>query len=77
SGLEPAVREALLEAVDPEDLPRNVVYGDGAPIEDAVLDEIRGVYRDVTFSFPWAQGDVLLLDNMLTAHGRAPFSGPR
>ncbi|MFX8696328.1 TauD/TfdA family dioxygenase, partial [Acinetobacter baumannii] len=35
SGLEPAVREALLEAVDPEDLPRNVVYGDGAPIEDA------------------------------------------
>ncbi|MFX5351211.1 hypothetical protein ABTD19_17435, partial [Acinetobacter baumannii] len=27
SGLEPAVREALLEAVDPEDLPRNVVYG--------------------------------------------------
>lgn len=77
SGLEPAVREALLDAVDEEDLPRNVVYGDGTPIEEAVLDEIRGVYRDATFSFPWMQGDVLLLDNMLTAHGRAPFSGPR
>lgn len=77
SGLEPAVREALLEVVDEEDLPRNVVYGDGTPIEDAVLDEIRGVYRDASFSFPWSRGDVLLLDNMLTAHGRAPFSGPR
>lgn len=77
SGLESAVREALLDIVDEQDLPRNVVYGDGTPIEDTVLDEIRGVYREATFSFPWAQGDVLLLDNMLTAHGRAPFSGPR
>jgi len=77
SALEAQVREALLAIVEEEDLPRHVFYGDGAPIEDAVLDEIRAVYDSVTVRFPWQQGDVLMLDNMLAAHGRAPFKGAR
>jgi len=28
-------------------------------------------------AFPWQPQDVMLLDNMLTAHGRAPFKGSR
>jgi alpha-ketoglutarate-dependent taurine dioxygenase len=77
SALEAQVREALLAIVEEEDLPRHVFYGDGSPIEDAILDEIRAVYDSVTVRFPWQQGDVLMLDNMLAAHGRAPFKGPR
>ncbi len=77
SALEVPVREALLAIVDEADLPRHVYYGDGSPIEDAILDEIRAVYDSVTVRFPWQQGDVLMLDNMLAAHGRAPFKGPR
>ena len=34
-------------------------------------------YAQVTGRFAWEQGDVLLLDNMLTAHGRRPYSGAR
>ncbi|KPZ09299.1 hypothetical protein ALO94_200461 [Pseudomonas syringae pv. spinaceae] len=30
-----------------------------------------------TVSFPWLENDVLMLDNMLTAHSRAPFTGKR
>jgi alpha-ketoglutarate-dependent taurine dioxygenase len=77
SNLEPFVREALLAVVNEADLPRQACYGDGTPIETAVLDEIRDVYQCHAVRFPWEEGDVLMLDNMLVAHGRTPFKGPR
>jgi alpha-ketoglutarate-dependent taurine dioxygenase len=78
SGLEPTVRETLLSAIDDEsELPRNVLYGDGTAIEEEILDEIRGVYAELMLSFTWQRGDILTLDNMLTSHGRAPFTGRR
>ena len=77
SNLEPASREVLLDIVDVEDLPRNVYYGDGSPIEESVLSEIRGVLSDETVKFSWQKGDFLMLDNMLSAHSRSPFTGKR
>ena len=75
--LDPMLREVLLEEFAEEDLPTNTYYGDGSPIEPEVLEELREVYRQETVSFPYRAGDVMLLDNMLTAHGRAPYSGTR
>ena len=77
SALEPTVRESLLEIVDEEDLPRNVYFGDGSKIADALLDEVRTVYRNHLLAFAWEEGDVMMLDNMLVTHGRAPFKGSR
>ena len=77
SNLQAEVRESLLDLVSEEDLPRNVYYGDGSPIEDSILDEIRGVLEECKISFPWQSGDVMMLDNMLAAHARSPYTGPR
>ncbi|MEH2081253.1 MAG: TauD/TfdA family dioxygenase [Nostoc sp.] len=52
---------------------RNVYYGDETPIEDSVIAEINEVYQQTKISFYWQQGDILMLDNMLVAHGRYPY----
>jgi alpha-ketoglutarate-dependent taurine dioxygenase len=75
--LDPMIREVLLDTFIEEDLPNNTYYGDGSPIELSVLDEIREAYRQERTTFTWREGDVLMLDNMLTAHGRNPYGGPR
>ena len=77
SSLQPEVKDNLLAVLNEDELPRNTYYGDGKPIEDSVLEEIRHIYQQETVYFPWKSGDLLLLDNLLTAHGRQPFSGSR
>lgn len=77
SSLEPKVRESMLAMFAEEDLPYNTYYGDGSPIEDSVVEEIREAYRLERQVYAWRAGDILMLDNMLVAHGRNPYSGPR
>src|ERR1700687_2572 len=77
STLEPEIREELLAEFGEDELPANTYYGDGSAIDPGVLDHLRARYAEHTVSFKWEQGDVLLLDNMTVAHGRAPFSGER
>jgi len=73
----PAIREALEGAFGVDQLPRNAYYGDGRTIEDSVLDEIRGIYKDLSTRFDWCAGDVVVIDNVLITHGRDPFEGER
>jgi alpha-ketoglutarate-dependent taurine dioxygenase len=75
--LDVKTRESLLSLFDEKQLPRNVYYGDGTPIEDDVIAEINQVYQQSQTSFPWRKGDILMLDNMLCAHGRSPYIGQR
>lgn len=77
SCLEPAVRESLLSMLGIDSLPRNVYYGDGTTIEDEVVEEIGALYERTAVRFPWQEGDLIMLDNMLVAHARDPFVGPR
>jgi alpha-ketoglutarate-dependent taurine dioxygenase len=75
--LDARTREALQAKFSQEDLPRHCYYGDGSPIEDSVMAEILGVYRDLEVTYTWQKGDLMLVDNVLTAHGRRPYSGTR
>ncbi|MEV7548251.1 TauD/TfdA family dioxygenase [Amycolatopsis sp. NPDC089917] len=60
-----------------EDLPTNTYYGDGGTIPDDVVAHLRECYRAASRRFDWQLGDVLMVDNMLSSHGREPFTGPR
>jgi alpha-ketoglutarate-dependent taurine dioxygenase len=60
-----------------EDFPRNVYYGDGARIEDAVMDQLVALYRQCAVTFPWQSHDIIMLNNMLVAHSRNPYVGER
>ena len=77
SFLEPSIQESLLSLFGEENLPRNVYYGDGSPIEKSVIDEITEVYQRLKVTFSWNKGDILMLDNMLTVHSRNPYIGYR
>ncbi|HEY2499285.1 MAG TPA: TauD/TfdA family dioxygenase [Candidatus Angelobacter sp.] len=77
SNLEPAVRQSLLNEFRDDELPRNAFYGDGSRIPDETLEKIRSTYSNAAVRFPWREGDMLLVDNVLASHGRDPFSGER
>ena len=57
--------------------PIDVRYGDGSPI---ALDDLAALWaarERVTQSFPWRDGDLMVVDNIYTLHGRNPFQGER
>jgi len=77
SSLDPKTRAALLRIKREDDLYHACTYGDGSPIDEADLDATRAAFDAASFTFPWRAGDVLLVDNVLVAHGRRPFRGER
>ena len=77
SSLRPSLREVFVSEFSEEELPYNTYYGDGSTVPDSVMEEVRRAYSEETIAFPWQKGDLLMLDNMLVAHGRHPFSGAR
>ncbi len=77
SSLKPEMREALLSEFAIEELPYTTFYGDGTPIADEDVQEIRQAYLDEQVKFPWQKGDVMLLDNTTVAHAREPYKGDR
>ena len=74
--LEASLRDVLLAQCG-EDVPTNTYYGDGSPIEPDVLEHLREIYRTETIVFPWQEHDILILDNLMSAHGRNPYIGAR
>lgn len=71
------VGNELVEVLGKDWIPRNALFGDGTEIELEMLEQIRAAYSMHAVPVSWAENDLLILDNMLWAHGRGPFSGSR
>jgi alpha-ketoglutarate-dependent taurine dioxygenase len=71
------IQASLQQEYAESELPNQTYYGDGTPIEDDVLEELRQAYLAELVAVPWQRGDLMLIDNVLAAHAREAFSGPR
>ena len=67
----------LIHAKNRHRFPQYAFYGNGEEIGEQHLKDITEIHFDCALVFKWQQGDVLMLDNMLMAHGRMPFKGDR
>jgi hypothetical protein len=75
--MDPELREYLVDVYGKDGLPFNTRFGDGDPIGPDVVQSINEVYEAHTARERWQAGDLMLVDNVRTAHGREPFKGPR
>ena len=77
SALDEESRLSLIKELEEENLPRNASYGNGDPIEEETLVHIREAYNQEKIKFRWNKGDIMILDNILMAHGRETYKGER
>ena len=56
-------------------LPFNTRFGNGDPIGEDVVELLNEVYEANTAREPWQAGDLLLVDNIRTAHSREAYEG--
>src|SRR5437773_8335311 len=75
--MDPEVREYLVDVYGEDGLPFNTRFGNGDPIGADVVQLIDEVYEANTTRARWQAGDLMLVDNVRTAHARESFEGPR
>ena len=75
--IDPEVREYLVDLYGEDGLPFNTRFGNGDPIGEDVVQLLNETYEAHTAREPWQAGDLLLVDNVRTAHSREPYEGPR
>jgi len=75
--IDPEVREYLVDIYGDDGLPFNTRFGHGDPVGEDVVQLLNEVYEEHTACEPWQTGDLLLVDNVRTAHSREPYQGPR
>ena len=69
--------EFVNAALDAQHSPFHCQYGDGTEFPLDVLAHLRHATWTSAVAVSWRQGDLLILDNLLTQHGRMSFEGAR
>lgn len=75
--LDPEVREFLVETYGADALPFTTRFGNGEPIGPDIVELLNDTYAAHTRRQPWQAGDLMLVDNISTAHSREPYTGAR
>jgi alpha-ketoglutarate-dependent taurine dioxygenase len=75
--IDPEVREYLVDVFGADGLPFTTRFGNGDPIGEDVVQLLNEVYESLTRREAWQAGDLMLVDNIRTAHSRDPYEGSR
>lgn len=75
--MDPEVREYILDVYGEDGLPFNTRFGNGDPIGEDIVRVINEAYEANTVREPWQAGDLMLVDNVRTSHGKEHFEGSR
>ncbi len=75
--LETEVREVLEMEFGENGLPFDTAFGDATPFTAEEIEAVNAAYDRHTRRHSWAPGDLLLVDNVLSSHGREAFTGER
>jgi hypothetical protein len=67
----------MMNGNDPKNLPMYATFGDGSEISESIGREIVSVLTRETIPVTWENGDLLLVENMISHHGRMPYKGAR
>lgn len=54
-----------------------ITFGDGTPLDRGAVDVATRIGDELSFDLQWRRGDVALVDNYVSMHGRRPFTGTR
>jgi hypothetical protein len=52
-------------------------FGDGTPLDREAVQVAIRLADELAFDIPWQRGDAVLVDNLITMHGRRTFRGAR
>ncbi len=77
ASLDEDVREVLIDTYGADGLPFETYLGDGQPLTPDEVRQLNDAYDLATCRESWRPGDVMFVDNILCAHGRDAFEGPR
>ncbi|MCJ0871769.1 TauD/TfdA family dioxygenase [Streptomyces sp. AP-93] len=77
AGLGDDTAAALAQILPEDELPQTVTFADGSPIPGEYVLQIRDRGLEAAVDVDWRAGDLLVIDNVLLAHGRRPFTGDR
>ncbi|MFE3630975.1 TauD/TfdA family dioxygenase [Streptomyces goshikiensis] len=75
--LDEEVLDVLAMTYGDDGLPFDTSFGDGSPLGMEEVRVLNSAYASATRRETWQPGDIMLVDNILSAHGRESYRGDR
>jgi alpha-ketoglutarate-dependent taurine dioxygenase len=75
--MDPGIREYLVDLYGADGLPSSTRFGHGDPVGEDIVRLLNETCDAAASRVSWQAGDLLLVDNVRTAHSREPYEGPR